>query len=240
MAVKKTTSSVNVLQIILTVLLVGAAFAIGVMWTQLKMLKTAAQPTQSTAPQAPEEQGPLSDDLWQEAVGKAAYAEGSEEATVTIVEFTDYQCPFCKRHFDQTADQLETQYIKTGKVRWILRDLPLSFHQNAHLAAEAARCAGDQEKYRQMHDKLFEMQTAWGESTTAKTIFSGYARTLGLNTAIFDQCLSSGKYKAAVDEDLSLAAKVGASGTPTFYINGQALVGAQPFSAFKAAVDAEL
>lgn len=242
MTAKKITSGVNVLQIILTVLLVGAAFAIGVMWTQIKMFKTAVQPTQSTAPQAqaPEEKGPLSDDLWQEVVGKPAYAEGLEEATVTIVEFTDYQCPFCKRHFDQTEDQIETNYIKTGKARWILRDLPLSFHQNAHLAAEAARCAGDQDKYRQMHDKLFETQTAWGESTTAKTIFSGYARTLGLNTTIFDQCLTGGKYKADVDEDLTLAQKVGASGTPTFYINGQALVGAQPFSAFKTAIDAEL
>lgn len=234
----------NWLQIVLTVLLVGAAFAIGVMWTQIKMLKTAAQPTQSApqqaqAPAQPENQ-PLTEELWGEVTAKSAYAEGPENAAVTLVEFTDYQCPFCKRHFDQTADQLETQYIKTGKIRWILRDLPLSFHQNAHLAAQTARCAGDQEKYRQMHDKLFETQTAWGESTSAKTLFSGYARTLGLNAAAFDQCLSSGKYKAAVDEDLSLAAKVGASGTPTFYINGQPLVGAQPFSAFKTAIDMAL
>jgi len=244
MAAKTSPPSVNVLQIILTVLLVGAAFAIGVMWTQLKMLKgqaakAVASPAAAGA-QAPEEQGPLSDDLWQEVVGQPVYAEGPEDAAVTMVEFTDYQCPYCKRHFDQTADQIETQYIKTGKIRWILRDLPLSFHQNAHLAAEAARCAGDQEKYKAMHDKLFETQTVWAESTTAPTLFSGYARMLGLNTTTFDQCLTGGKYEAAVDEDLDLAQKVGASATPMFYINGQPLVGAQPFSAFKAAIDAEL
>lgn len=242
MTVKKTTSNVNVIQIILTLLLVGAAFAIGVMWTQIKTLKTTAQPEQSVAPQAqaPEQQGPLADNLWQEVTGKPAYAEGPEDAAVTLVEFTDYQCPFCKRHFDQTSDQLETDYIKTGKIRWILRDLPLPFHQNAHLAAEAARCAGDQEKYKAMHDKLFATQTAWAESTSANTLFSGYARTLGLNTAAFDQCLTGEKYKAAVDEDLGLATKVGASGTPTFYVNGQPLVGAQPFSAFKAVIDTAL
>ena len=242
MTAKKPTPSVNVLQIILTVLLVGAAFAIGSMWTQIRMLKNAAQPAQSAAPevQAPEEAGPLADNLWQEVTAKPAYAEGPEDAAVTLVEFTDYQCPFCKRHFDQTEDQIEANYIKTGKIRWIIRDLPLSFHQNANLAAQAARCAGDQGRYRQMHDKLFATQTAWAESTSAKTLFSGYARTLGLNTTVFDQCLTSGKYKAAVDEDSTLAEKIGASGTPTFYINAKALVGAQPFSTFKTAIDAAL
>lgn len=233
----------NWIQITLTALLVGAAFAIGTMWTQLKILKAGSQPTPSTAPQAQAPQpeaGRLSDELWQEALDKWAYSEGDQDAKVTLVEFTDYQCPFCKRHFDQTAEQIETEYIKTGKVRWILRDLPLSFHQNAHLAAQAARCAGDQNKYRQMHDKLFETQTAWAESATAKILYSGYARTLGLNLTAFESCLTSEKYKAAVDADLALAQKAGASGTPTFYINGQALVGAQPLAAFQAAIDKAL
>ena len=234
----------NVVQIILTVLLVGSAFAIGSMWTELKFLKggKTAQPVQSAAPPAPalEAKGQLAENLWQEAIAKPAYTEGNENATVTLVEFTDYQCPFCKRHFDQTADQIDTEYIKTGKVRWILRDLPLSFHQNAHVAAQAARCAGDQNKYKTMHDKLFETQTVWAESAAANTLFSGYAGNLGLNSVTFDQCLTNGKYKTAVDEDLALAVKVGASGTPTFFINGEALVGAQPFSAFKAAIDKEL
>ena len=243
MAAKKTTKRVNVVQLILTVLLVVAAFAIGAMAMQIKMLKTTAQPAQS--PAAPgqavaEEPQVLSEALWQEVIGKPVFVEGPETAKVTLVEFTDYQCPFCKRHFDQTEAQIETQYIKTGKIRWLIRDLPLSFHQNAHLAAEAARCAGDQNKYKLMHDKLFATQTVWAESTTAKTVFSGYARGLGLNSSTFDQCLTSGQYQAAVDEDLALAQKIGANGTPTFYINGQPIVGAQPFSAFKSAIDAAL
>mgnify|MGYP001574488646 CR=1 FL=1 len=233
----------NWMQITLTVLLVGAAFAIGMMWTQLKILKTGRQPTPSTTPQAQAPQpeaGQLSDELWQAVLAKPAYSEGDEQAKVIMVEFTDYQCPFCKRHFDQTAKQIETEYIKTGKIRWVLRDLPLSFHQNAHLAAQAARCAGDQNKYKVFHDKLFETQTAWAENDSAKTLFSGYANNMGLNSATFNQCLTSGKYKTAVDEDLDLASQIGANGTPTFYVNGKPLVGAQPFSAFKAVIDAEL
>lgn len=240
---KNTNSVKNWLQPVLVGLLIIAAFAIGSMWTQIKMLKGSPQSAeQSAAPQAqaPEEAKPLTDELWQEVTGKPVYAEGEENAKVTLVEFTDYQCPFCKRHFDQTEEQLQSEYIKTGKIRWIIRDLPLSFHQNAHLAAEAARCSGDQEKYKAMHDKLFATQTAWGENTTAKALFSSYAAALGLNKAAFDQCLSGGKYKAAVDDDLSLAQKVGAGGTPTFFINGKILVGAQPFSAFKAAIDEQL
>lgn len=237
----------NLIQIILTVLLVGATFAIGSMWTELKMLKggkgTAvnepAQQQGAVAPQPAEDQ-PLSDEQWQELLKDPVYAEGNKDAKVTLVEFTDYQCPFCKRHFDQTAGQIEKDYVKTGKVYWVIRDLPLSFHQNAHAAAEAARCAGDQNKYKAMHDKLFETQTVWGESATANTLFSGYAANLGLNRTAFDQCLTAGKYKAAVDADLALAAKAGANGTPTFYINGAPIVGAQPFSAFKAALDKEL
>jgi protein-disulfide isomerase len=197
-----------------------------------------AQPD-AAAPQQPEEQ-PLTDEQWQEVLASPVYAEGDENAKVTLVEFTDYQCPFCKRHFDETEGQIETDYVKTGKVRWVIHDLPLSFHQNAHAAAEAARCAGDQDKYRQMHDQLFETQATWSTVTDPAKTFSGYAKTLGLNTATFDQCFTSGKYKQAVDDDLALATKIGASGTPTFYVNGQPIVGAQPFASFKAAIDSAL
>lgn len=257
----------NVTQLILTLLLVGAAFAIGSMWTELKMLKSRSaglvqeeRAAGEPAAAQPEDQ-PLTEEIWGEVVGQAAppagepevtdsgtgqteapppYSEGSETAAVTLVEFTDYQCPFCKRHFDQTEEQLQTEYIKTGKVRWIVRDLPLSFHQNAHLAAQAARCAGDQDQYKAMRDKLFTNQTVWGESAEARPLFTGYAKNLGLDGAAFDQCLSSGKHKAAVEADLELAAKAGANGTPTFFINGTPLVGAQPFAAFKEAIEAAL
>jgi protein-disulfide isomerase len=235
----------SAVQIALTVLLAGAAFAIGSMWTELRLIKAgkgaaADQVAQEEAPAEPQEEQPLSDEQWQAVLTDPVYAEGPEDAQVTLVEFTDYQCPFCKRHFDQTEAQLQSEYIKTGKMRWVIRDLPLSFHQNAHLAAEAARCAGDQNKYKQMHDKLFETQTVWAESATAQTIIAGYAKVLGMDGTIFTQCLSSGKHKAAVDADLALAGRMGANGTPTFFVNGQPLIGAQPFSAFKAVIDAAL
>src|SRR3989344_251176 len=248
-AKKETKKGKSLLQPILIGLLVIAAFASGSMWTELKMLKggtglvgTTQQAGQGAAGSeaAPEEITELTDEQWQEVLAKPAAVKGDEGAEVIMVEFTDYQCPFCKRHFDQTAAQIDQEYTATGKVRYVIRDLPLSFHQNAHAAAEAARCAGDQEAYFEYHDKLFETQTAWAELADPNETFSGYAGELGLNRSTFSSCLTDGKYKAQVDEDLGLAQKVGANGTPTFFINGKALVGAQPFAAFKAMLDAEL
>ena len=232
----------SVLQIAMTGLLVVAAFAIGSMWTELRMLrggKGAQQEAAGEVPGAPEEITELTEDQWQELLVDPAYASGEEGAGVTIVELSDYQCPFCKRYVDEAAGQIETEYISTGKVKYLFRDLPLSFHQNAHLAAQAARCAGDQGQYGEYHDKLFEAQALWGEAE-AQGLFKGYAGELGLNQGEFDSCLDGEKYKQAVDDDLALATKVGASGTPTFFINGKKLVGAQPFAAFKTMIDEAL
>jgi protein-disulfide isomerase len=193
-----------------------------------------------TVPQAsPEPAGPLSEELWKEILVNPAAAKGPENAKVTMVEFTDYQCPFCGRHFSQTDGQIQESYVESGKMRHIVRDLPLPFHANAHVAAQAARCAGDQNKYWQMHDKLFEAQEEWSAGDPVAK-FGGYAGELGMNLATFEGCVTGGKYKGAVDDDLALANKVGASGTPTFFINGQILVGAQPYSAFETAIEKEL
>ena len=95
---------------------------------------------------------------------------GDDSATVTVIEFTDYQCPFCSRHFEQTFGQIKKNYIDTGKVKYVVRDFPLSFHSNAHKAAEAAECAGEQGKYWEMHEKLFKEQGTWsGASDAAAT-----------------------------------------------------------------------
>ena len=235
----------GVLQIVMTGLLVIAAFAIGSMWTELKMLKgeggTVKQIEQGEQAQVPgeEEITELTKDQWNELLADTAAIRGSDDAQVTIVEFTDYQCPFCKRHFDETEGQILTEYVETGKVKHIMRDLPLSFHANAHLAAEAARCAGDQEIYWQYHNKLFETQPAWSEGE-ASTLFKSYAGQLGLNQADFDSCLDEGKHVQAVDDDLALAEKIGTGGTPSFFVNGKSIVGAQPFAAFKIMIDEAL
>lgn len=231
---------------VLTIALVGASFFLGYFYGQLTILRDGSQPSRAladdSAPQAAApapEAGPLSDSDWQDLLVSPAAAKGPEDAAVTIVEFTDYQCPFCSRHFQQTDSLIQENYVETGKVRYIARDLPLSFHANAHAASQAARCAGDQNKYWEMHDMLFNEQQAWSTGDPTEQ-FSNFAQDIGLDVATFDNCLSSEKYKDAVDADLALASRVGASGTPTFFINGIPLVGAQPYAAFEAAIDAAL
>ncbi|MFH0956236.1 MAG: thioredoxin domain-containing protein [Candidatus Aenigmatarchaeota archaeon] len=160
---------------------------------------------------------------------------GQASAKVTIIEFSDFQCPYCSRFVLQTFPQIKTNYIDTGKAKLIFRDFPLGFHANAAKAAEAAECAGDQGKYYEMHDKLFGNQSALGIDS-----YKQWAAELGLNTATFNSCLDSGKYTAEVAADAAAGAAAGVTGTPTFFINGAKLVGAQPYEAFQQAIDAAL
>lgn len=235
----------SILQPVLMGLLVLAAFAIGSMWTQLKMLKNPSvggqgAGQQAAQPQAPEEPTEVTAAIWKEIINNPVAVKGEAKAKVTLVEFTDYQCPYCKRYVDQTLSQIEKEYIATGKIRYILRDLPLSFHPNAQKAAETVKCAGAQGKYWEMHDIVFKNQDTWSNSTEATTVFNGYAGTIGLNTSKFSSCLTNGEQKTAVDQDAALAQKAGLGGTPSFVINGKILVGAQPFEQFKTAIDAAL
>ncbi|MFH1054276.1 MAG: thioredoxin domain-containing protein [Candidatus Woesearchaeota archaeon] len=161
--------------------------------------------------------------------------KGDINAPVTIVEFSDYECPFCARFYSQTLGQIDDEYIKTGKAKLIYRDFPLGFHAQAQKAAEAAECAGEQGKYYEMHDKLFEDGVAGGLSS-----FKKYASDLGLDTAAFNTCLDSGEMADEVKKDFQDGQKAGVTGTPAFFINGRLVVGAQPFSVFKQAIDAEL
>ncbi|MBU1322870.1 DsbA family protein [Patescibacteria group bacterium] len=236
----------NWLQPVMIGLLVIAAFAIGSMWTELKILKggkgtPTGQPAPAAqAPSVPEEQTVVSDDVWKEMIKDPAAVKGDKKAKVTIVEFTDYQCSFCKRYAEETMAQIEKEYVATGKVKYIARSLPLEFHQFAKQAAEAANCAGVQGKYFEYSDQLFANQEAWSKETDVTKIFAGYAATLGLNEAKFSQCVTNGEQKATVEADVALAKKGGLGGTPSFVINGKILVGAQPFAQFKAVIDAAL
>jgi len=178
---------------------------------------------------------------------EGAPVKGEKGAKVTIVEFTDYQCPFCARYFQQTWPQLERDYVKTGKVKLYLRDLPLeALHPQAFKAAEATHCAGEQGKYWEMHDRLFANQRALGRKD-----LSGYAQALGLDVAAFDQCVDSGKGAARIRKDMADSDKAGARGTPTFFLGltepnsaqvkaVRVIRGAQPFAAFKEAIDSLL
>ena len=161
--------------------------------------------------------------------------KGSESAPVTIIEFSEYQCPFCKRFFDQTLPLIEENYIKTGKVKYVFRDFPLSFHEYAPKAAEAAECADEQDKFWEYHDKLFENQNALGIESLKQ-----YAIELNLNTVKFDSCLDSGIMASEVQKDFSDGSEYGVSGTPTLFINGVKVVGAQPYSVFEEIIEQEL
>ncbi len=164
---------------------------------------------------------------------------GSAKAPVTIVEFSDYQCPFCTRFYQDTEKQLYDTYIKTGKVKFIYRDFPLSFHQNAQKAAEGAECAGEQGKYFEMHDKMFSKSQADGTGIAVADLKT-YAKELGLDTAKFNDCLDSGKMAAETQKDQSDGAAAGVQGTPSFFVNGVQVSGAQPFSVFQQVIDAAL
>lgn len=158
---------------------------------------------------------------------------GAEKAPVTIVKFEDFQCPFCKSA-QPTFKELLKKY--DGKVRVVHKDLPLeAIHPLALQSAEAARCAGEQGKFWEYHDKLY----SYSPKLSAEELTS-YAKEVGLNVESFDQCFTSGKYRAAVQKDLNDGAQLGLTGTPTFFINGREISGAQPLEAFSAIIDEEL
>ncbi len=163
---------------------------------------------------------------------KGAPLKGAKDAQVTIVQFSDYQCPFCSR-VEPTIEKVMTEY--KGKVRVAWRDLPLPFHPNAMPAAVAAKAAGEQGKYWEMHDKIFADQQHMDRATYEK-----YAGELGINMGKFKAALDANKGKEAIEADAAAGNKIGARGTPAFFINGKFLSGAQPFEAFKAKIDEEL
>lgn len=159
---------------------------------------------------------------------------GSEDAPVTIIEFSDFQCPFCSRFFSQTYPQIKQEY--EGKVRFVYRDFPLtSIHENAQKAAEAAECADEQGKFWEYHDMLFSNSQALDDAS-----LKSYASQLGLDSNAFNQCLDSGKYTEEVQKDYQEGISYGVTGTPAFFINGVSIIGAQPYANFKAVIDAAL
>ncbi len=240
---------------ILVILLIVASFFIGSLWTKVQYLtKGASQPAlvannpgeNVPVPAAPSDNGaPVKVSTDGDPV------LGNKNAKITLIEFSDYECPFCKRHFDTVYPELKKDYIDTGKVKMVFRDLPLGFHPNAPKQAEAAECArkqGGDAVYYKYHDQIFTKTTSGGTGLALDQL-PVIAKDLGLNVGKFQQCLDSGEFKAEVDKDLADAAKVGAKGSPTFFIgestsNGEIegikIVGAQPYSVFKAIIDEKL
>src|SRR5918996_823668 len=185
------------------------------------------------APQAPQPSAPPAAPMVAKVeVPADSPIMGPKHAKVTLVEWSDFECPFCGR-VSPTLEEIKKTYGKD--VRVVFRHQPLPFHANAKLAAEASMAANEQGKFWPYHDKLFANQRALDRASLEK-----YAQELGLNVAKFKSALDSGKFRAKVEADAAAGSAVGANGTPTFHINGRELVGAQPFPAFKAVIDEEI
>jgi len=171
---------------------------------------------------------------------------GRKDAPVTIIEFSDFECPFCQNFFALTLPQLKREYIDTGKVRYIRMDFPLDrVHRKARKAAEAAHCADEQGKFWEMHDILFAQK---GQLDVSQ--YGGYAKTLGLNTSNFDSCLASGRHAAKIDRSMANAALIGIRVTPSFIVSlteagnivngGAVITGAQTFAEYRNAIEQAL
>jgi len=173
---------------------------------------------------------------------------GDPDAPITIVEFSDFQCPFCARFHIQTLPSILEEYIETGKVKLVFRDFPIqSIHPNALPASVASECANEQGKFKEMHDKLFDNQNEWNKQETvdALSLFSQYATEIQLDQETFDSCLTNGSYIEEIRNDLDDGRDYGVSGTPGFFVGNDQigyveLKGAQPFESFKKIIDAQL
>jgi protein-disulfide isomerase len=159
-------------------------------------------------------------------------SKGDPKAPVTLVEFSDYECPYCATA-QPTIKRVLEQY--PGKVRLVFQNFPLSIHPSAPKAAEAALCAGEQGRYWEMHDRLFANQKALGTDS-----LKAHARALALDPLAFDKCLDSGRMAPVVEANRKLAESAGVNSTPFFLVNGRPLSGAQSFERFRELVDWEL
>jgi len=164
---------------------------------------------------------------------------------VAIVEYADFECPYCGQYEHEVYPQVFADYIQTGKLKYFYRDLPLPMHPHAMGAARAARCAGEQGKFWEMHDSLFAKQNAIRDVD-----MPGRAQEIGLDAAKFAECLSSDRHTEEIKTSATEAQKMGINGTPTFFIgtagtNGEVtnlkmIIGARPYDAFKSVIDAAL
>jgi protein-disulfide isomerase len=172
-------------------------------------------------------------------------ALGREDAVVTLIEFSDYECPFCVRHFTQTMPQIEAKYVRTGQIRYVFKDLPIDqLHPEAIRAHEATRCAAEQGKFWEMHTKMFSPA-----GTHLPAMLEARATEAGLALPAFRECVASGRATERVRADTAIAAKFGANGTPSFFVGLrdpetnrvrilQGISGAQPLSEFERVIDA--
>ena len=202
---------------------------------EIKQLLARPQQQAQAVPSAPQTPQKLT------VKGDAIYTLGKSDAPLTMVEFTDYQCPYCSRFETTTFPEIKKNFIDTGKLRLILRDLPLGdMHPFALKAAQSVHCAGDQGKYWEMKELVFKNQNKIDVDSLA-----GYAKDLALNGDTFKSCMADGKHMKEIGDEAKYAQSLGITGTPTFIlgktagdtVEGRVIVGAQPLAVFEAAIN---
>ena len=166
--------------------------------------------------------------------------QGDLNAPITIIEFSDYQCPFCKRFYEESHQTIIDDYVATDKVRYVYRDFPLDSHPQALPAATAANCAGEQDHYWEMHNMLLDNQDEWSFNSSANQLFQSYASELNLNTEDFSECLSDNQQVQEIFNDQNDGVAATVEQTPTVFINGRKIVGAQPLATYIAIIEGEL
>jgi protein-disulfide isomerase len=222
---------------VLVVLAIGLAFFSGSLWQRLQNLEkggTVAPGAQATPAAAP------SVDI--NSAGGAGHLPvmGDSNAKVTIIEFADFRCPFCEQFFSQTENQIIQNYVNTGKVKFAFRQFAI-LGTSSTVAADAAECANDQGKFWVFHDYLYKNQPSESDTSMYNTdTLTKAAASLGMDGTKFSSCLNSKADDSKVQQDISDGEKAGVSATPSFFINGTLVTGAEPYSTFQQTIDADL
>ena len=215
---------------------------------ELKEILSAIESRAAPAPQPAQQTGqPSTPQIFKVSIDDDP-VKGNPDAPVTVVEYSDFQCPFCSIFFQQTLPMIEENYIDTGKIKFVYKDLPLdSLHPNARAASIAAECADEQGKFWEYHNALFEKQLQWSNlaSSELQNTFTEFATGMGLQAASFESCMQSPNIADEVNKDALEAASYGATGTPTFFIGNEndgfiKITGAQPFVVFQNVIDSQL
>ena len=169
-----------------------------------------------------------------------ARIEGSASAPVWVIVVSDFQCPYCKQWHDTTYPALQSEFVRTGKVRVAYVNFPLNSHAHAWPSAEAAMCAGAQGKFWQMHDAIFDSQQRWATGSAPAPVFDSLARATGVDMQRWRSCVSSGVTRPLIQADFQRASSAGVRSTPTFLIGDEVLAGAHPIASFRRAIDSAL
>lgn len=241
-------SKFGITQVLVAALLI-ASFLLGSLYTKVQYLEKNGNQTQAIQPAlqagTPQTQARVPNNP-QPTLGKQNVAlgdlqpKGKSNAQVTIIAFEDFRCPFCRKFNEEVMPQLQKKYIDTGKVKFYYRNYQFLGPASV-VAGNAGECANEQNKFWEFHDYLYKNQPSESDTSMYTTDkLTDIAGQLGMNTDQFRSCLDSKKYDKNVSQDLADGQKAGTNATPTFYINGQQLVGAQPYGAFQTIIDQEL